>query len=205
MPSSSGLANRKTTRYKGYDYTAPGAYFVTICTYKGKSILGAVENQIMVPSILGELALACWREIPEHHPHAKLDVETLMPNHFHGILWLHADPAQGIPVMRQDDAEGEPPVHTPVVRRFGESITGSLSTIIGQFKAAVTREARKNEIWPRSARLWHGRMWDRIVRNEAELQRFRDYILTNPARWEADKLHLDAQPNKFKRALLADE
>ena len=91
------------------------------------------------------------------------------------------------------------------MRKFGESIVGSLSTVIGQFKAAVTREARKSGLWAPKVRLWHGRYWDRIVRNDEELQRFRDYIQMNPVRWKEDQLHLNAQPNRFKRALFADE
>ena len=34
---------------------------------------------------------------------------------------------------------------------------------------------------------WQGRFWDHIIRDEAELNRIRDYIRANPANWENDR------------------
>ena len=59
---------------------------------------------------------------------------------------------------------------------------GRLSHIIGQFKSAVTRFARENQI-PFS---WQLRYYDRIVRNRGEMNRIALYIEQNPMKWETD-------------------
>jgi len=47
--------------------------------------------------------------------------------------------------------------------------------------------------------LWQRNYWEHIVRSEADLDRIREYIENNPARWEEDQLHPDAPPNPFNR------
>jgi len=86
----------------------------------------------------------------------------------------------------------------PAVRAFGGSIGGSVSSIIGSYKAAVTREATRCGLIP-GPPMWHGRFWDRIVRDEQELGRIREYIRLNPARWIEDQLHPAAPPNRFNQ------
>ena len=36
--------NRRSIRLKGYDYTQPGAYFITICTHERAHLFGQVEG-----------------------------------------------------------------------------------------------------------------------------------------------------------------
>ncbi|MCB0187837.1 MAG: hypothetical protein KDE31_26395, partial [Caldilineaceae bacterium] len=83
------------------------------------------------------------------------------------------------------------------IREFGQPIAGSLSSVLGLYKAAVTRTVRDAGLYPRDVPLWHSRFWDRIIRNDMELQRIRDYIHNNPARWLEDQLHPKAPPNPF--------
>lgn len=59
---------------------------------------------------------------------------------------------------------------------------GRLSHIIGQFKSAVTRFARENQI-PFS---WQPRYYDRIIRTPNEMNRIALYIEQNPMKWETD-------------------
>ena len=41
--------------------------------------------------------------------------------------------------------------------------------------------------WPRFAgRLWQRNYYEHVIRNETEMTRIREYILTNPARWATD-------------------
>lgn len=51
------LPKRKNVRLKNYDYSQAGYYFVTICTYGRKNILGDINVgncAIVVPSIIGK-------------------------------------------------------------------------------------------------------------------------------------------------------
>jgi putative transposase len=175
---------RRTIRYAGYDYTQTGAYFVTFCSAKGVECFGRIHEQTMVLNPLGQIAYDCWCEIPAHHLHIRLDEFVIMPNHGHGVLWIVEQP--------DPKATGKP-------RRFGESIKGSVSVVVATYKAAVTRIARKQGLIPAKSPLWHGRFWDHIIRDEADLARIRDYIRNNPARWIEDQLHPKAPPNRFNR------
>ena len=60
---------------------------------------------------------------------------------------------------------------------------GSLATVVRSYKSAVTRKSR--EIFPDFA--WQSRFHDRIVRNDDELNRIREYIIANPTMWERDR------------------
>jgi putative transposase len=61
----------------------------------------------------------------------------------------------------------------------------ALGTVIGAYKAAVTRQIRR-ECTKAPSMIWHGRYHDRIMRNERALEQIREYILYNPMRWQAN-------------------
>jgi len=67
-------------------YSQHGAYFFTICTYNRKYTLGRIHDGEMIFSSLGRLVERAWQELPDHWPHLVLDVNVVMPNHFHGLL-----------------------------------------------------------------------------------------------------------------------
>ena len=52
------------------------------------------------------------------------------------------------------------------------------------FKAATTRELHLRELI--DGPVWQRNYWDRVVRNEDELNRIRQYIAYNPIAWEFD-------------------
>ncbi len=68
---------RKNIRLKHYDYSTPGAYFVTICTNFKKDLIGEEEQEI----INKELEL-----LEQRFPSVKIDYFTIMPDHIHLIL-----------------------------------------------------------------------------------------------------------------------
>jgi putative transposase len=128
-----------------------------------------------------------------------------MPNHFHGILVINGGgveecgctakcggtvtcrgTARRAPTGNADDAV----VHADGVRQFGRPIAGTLPTIIGAFKAAVTK--RVNRLHQSTGTsVWQRNYYERVVRDEAELMRLREYIHNNPARWAQDSLRVD--------------
>ena len=59
----------------------------------------------------------------------------------------------------------------------------SLSTIIGQYKSAVTKQM--HTIDPQIA-VWQSSFHDHVIRNQADYERIWAYIDTNPARWMDD-------------------
>ncbi len=59
----------------------------------------------------------------------------------------------------------------------------SLSTIVGSYKAGVTRLCREKGL----DFAWQPRFHDHIIRTDASLNAIRDYIENNPANWSQDQ------------------
>ena len=76
---------RRSLRLPTYDYSHPGAYFVTICTFDRKNLCGQIDDAIQ-PSIYGDLAEQAWHDLPMRWPQLLLDAFVVMPNHIHGIM-----------------------------------------------------------------------------------------------------------------------
>ncbi len=182
--------HRRSIRLPDYDYTQAGAYFITICVKYGDCVLGEVVNGVMVLSEWGQLVEAAWWETGERRDHVALDTHQVMPNHFHGLLWLLETPhlvgAQRVAPLPANGLEIN-------VR------PKSLGAVVRGFKSAATNaiNQQRDSI---GAPFWQRNYYDQIIRDEAHLTAVRHYILNNPANWEADKLHPDAPPNQFNEA-----
>ena len=112
--------HRRSIRLKGYDYTQPGAYFITICTYQRLHVFGEIINGEMVLNDIGKIARDEWFKTAELRPYVKLyeDEFMIMPNHGHGISWIIENGA------RQHRAP------TDVIEKFGRPVKGSIPTIV---------------------------------------------------------------------------
>ena len=62
---------------------------------------------------------------------------------------------------------------------------GSLGSLVGCYKAAVTRRARV-VLGDPSLRVWQRGYYEHIIRDEEDLCRIHEYIIGNPACWESD-------------------
>ena len=162
---------RKSLRLSDYNYSQPGAYFVTICTFESRNLLGEVHNREMFLNDAGRIVKRTWLEIPEHFLIADLDSFIVMPNHIHGILVL-IDVGRGTACRAPTE-------------RFGKPIPDSLPTIIRSFKAAATRRINILNNTP-GATLWQRNYYEHIIRSEESLNRIRKYIDDNPLRWGED-------------------
>jgi len=87
-PTNPQKRHRRSIRLKGYDYSQAGAYFITIVTQDRACLFGEVVDGEMRLNEAGRIAERCWRAIPDHFPHVRLDEFVIMPNHVHGILWI---------------------------------------------------------------------------------------------------------------------
>ena len=164
---------RLSLRLLDYDYTTPGAYFLTVCAAARECLFGRPENDSVELSQLGEMVRECWLAIPNHFTIAELDAYVVMPNHLRGIIVL------------TDDGRGKT-CRAPTTERFGQPVAASLPTIVRSFKAAVTK--RVNEIGVAAKRpIWQRSYYEHVIRNAESLDRIRDYIATNPLRWNLDR------------------
>lgn len=176
--------HRRSIRLKGYDYTQAGAYFVTLITHQRECILGEIVAEEMRASPLGEIAAACWDDLPHHFTNAALDAWVVMPNHLHGIVVITTEKSEASAqtVSRPPDslaADASPlqPIGTQ---------SGSWGAIIQNFKSVAARKINQRRSTP-GAPVWQRNYYERIIRNERELDATRRYIAQNPLRWALDK------------------
>lgn len=159
-----------------YDYSQPGAYFVTILVKDRRCVLGKVLGDVIYLSTEGQIVSRVWNQIPEHYKHVELDEFVVMPNHLHGIIWLIED--EDIPVRAQHAA--------PLREGYKGPFAGSLGTIIRSFKSAATKRINQLNNTPGSP-FWHRDYFDRVIRDEDELHDTRLYIHSNPGLWLKDE------------------
>jgi len=203
--------HRRTIRLKDYDYTSPGAYFVTIITHQRECLF---DN-----NVFRRIAEYNWKAIARHFENAVLDEWIVMPNHIHGIIVI-TEEAQGVRTARkgealskvgfnkvrlalsQPDSDFEQDVDNASPLPAHGVSRGALGAIIGNFKSVTTR--RINTIRKtRGATIWHRNYYEHIVRNEREQNCIREYIAANPSRWDNDIENTNAQIEND--AWLADE
>jgi putative transposase len=78
--------NRQSIRLKGYDYSAEGAYFITIVCKDRVPWFGKIINGKMQLSDAGKIVEEEWLRSAELRSQIMLDAFVVMPNHFHGIV-----------------------------------------------------------------------------------------------------------------------
>jgi REP element-mobilizing transposase RayT len=167
------LHNRKTPRLKVWDYSLPYWYFVTICTHNHFAFWGKIKETKVQLNQLGKQVFQCWQEIPSHYRSVELDDFVVMTNHLHGIIILNNVGSRHASTKRIND-----------LQMGGTCPTPTLGNVIGSFKSAVTKWANKNGI---DTFKWQRSYYDRIIRNEKELFLMRNYIKTNPFKWDLEK------------------
>ncbi len=168
--------DKKQFRLPHYDYSSDGFYFVTVCTKNRKEFFGEIKNNIMGLNEIGCLAAKFWQEIPNHFENVNLDIWQIMPNHLHGIVIIGCDNSVGtrdLAFLRNE-----------TTNKFGPLIKNSLSSIIHGFKSSVKRWCNQNGYQNFA---WQPRFHERVIRNDNELNRIREYIIYNPQKWEFDR------------------
>jgi len=67
------IHHRRSIRLKGYDYSSPGAYFVTTVTRKRECLFGDVVEGSIRLSKMGVIVQKAWLDLPNHYSHVVLD------------------------------------------------------------------------------------------------------------------------------------
>ncbi len=154
------LPKRKPNRLPYFDYSTPGAYFVTICTANRAQIfwqrVGAdiIRPENVPLSAIGRIAEQGIQNIATHYDNVRVDKHCIMPDHIHLILSI------------QSDADGRM-ISAPTI-----------STIVGSMKRWVSRQVGQ-AIWQKS-------FYDHGIRNQQDYLQIWEYIDNNPVRWQED-------------------
>ena len=188
MNHNPDIRHRRSNRLKGYHYSRPGAYFLTIATQDRLCLFGDIIDGDMRLKDAGEMALAVWERLPGRFPGIETDAFVVMPNHIHGILVID-EPVGASPV---DAPNGGRPTGTRATTRVAPTLGPStLGNVVGAYKSLTTvayiRGIRTLAWAPFKRRLWQRNYYEHIVRDDESLDRIRQYILDNPAQWAFDR------------------
>ena len=180
-------------RLPDFDYSQRRIYEITIVLEDRRPILGRLVKRgegdwAVEPTEIGGIVLACWREIAVRWPQVELIEEQLMPEHFHGVLFVKEQLPNG----------------------------NSLGNIIGSFKSRSTSEVGKylaaRGEGPNPARgggqngglgsargrvrprFWADGYVDTILFGKGQLARMIHYLRDNPRRLGVKREH----PELFK-------
>ena len=184
MPSMTYRADkhhRRSIRLAGYDYSQSGAYFITLCMQNRECRFGEIINGSVRLNDAGNIACQCWKDIPAHFPCVVCDVFVIMPNHVHGILFI--EDSVGADDVRAKNISPLPPLSLPLPP-LPHGTSKTIGSIVRGFKIGVTKWMRQSTP---VQNIWQRNYYEHIIRNDEELNRIRQYILENPARWEIDR------------------
>jgi len=175
---------RRPLRLPGFDYSGEGAYFVTICTRNRECLFGAVVDGEMRLNNVGRVVQMIWGGLSDRFPTIELDTFVVLPNHVHGTLVVGA--ALAPPKRRKVGAALALPVGGAASSAPTRSASTTLGTVVRAFKSISAIGV--NRLLSRSGQpLWQRSYYEHIIRTEESLNRIREYIATNPLRWQLDR------------------
>ena len=169
-----------------WDYRQRGIYMITLTVEGRLPVLGRLSGgesaATATPTPVGEMVAACWLETPIRYPGVTLMEYQVMPDHFHGIVF----------------------VREPQAKPLGAMIGAFKSHSSSLFKAAhAARGMAQNEGVPVPCRaacgagpevpfppaLWSPGFQDTILFHKGQLANMRAYILDNPRRLAVKRAH----------------
>jgi putative transposase len=139
-------------RIQDFDYSQPGAYFVTLCAYQKILLFGEITQGIVHLSKLGEIARQELERLPHKFPRIQLDTFIVMPNHIHMLITISGNDAA---------------IQPATTEAFRHPVAGSIPTIVRTYKASVTRRVvllRDNYV----SEVWQRNFYEHVVRNAKE-------------------------------------
>ena len=164
------LPQRKHPRLKKFDYSSPGAYFVTICTDRRKKMFCTVEkgqnginNDLIHLTSYGEIVDAEIKAISNRFGLVDISRYVIMPNHIHLL----------IEIRRGENVSTPSPAITDMICMLKSIVTRKIKTI--GFKDKVFQTS----------------FYEHIIRNKNDYEQTVKYILENPINWYYDELYVD--------------
>lgn len=188
---------RRHPRLKTYDYSAPGAYFITVCTKDRQPFLavrraGCPHPAAAVPpaeplpaeAVFALTEIGRWteeaiRRTESAYPGVCILSYVVMPDHWHLLLRL-LSPEELAATPETSSRNGgmgasRPTSHDKAASNPERPRRPTVPLIVRAIKQEVTRRA--------GGPLWQTSFYDHVVRTEQDLQDIEDYIRYNPQSW----------------------
>lgn len=176
------IHHRRSIRLQGYDYSKEGAYFVTVVAYRRECLFGEVVDGEMVLNDFGRVVEKWWHQIPVHFSNVETWTFVIMPNHIHGIIVI-TDAGRGAVSApdNENKIEHKGEMTSPLRAR-----KPTLGQIVAYFKYQSTKEMNGLDNPGTITKFWQRNYYDRVIRDEREMDRVHRYIESNPSRWADD-------------------
>ena len=148
---------RKPIRIESYDYSTPGAYFITICAVNREKLFWSDRRgELCSPDnvTLSNIGMIVDKEIQklsDVYDAVGVDKYCIMPDHIHFILSINTD----------EDGRTQ--------------FAPTISRVVKQFKGAITKQVGR-PIWQKS-------FYDHGIRNRQDYAEFWEYIENNPLKY----------------------
>ena len=173
----SNLPKRKSIRIGDYDYSTPGAYFITICTANREKIFWSDRRgELCSPTCivdtgdqrsplrveLSDIGMIVDNEIKKLnsiYDTVRVDKYCIMPDHIHFIISIHTD-ENG----RTRRGELRSPLCAPTISR-----------VMKQFKGSITKQVGRS--------IWQKSFYDHGIRNQQDYDEVWQYIENNPLKY----------------------
>lgn len=174
------IHHRHTIRFEGYDYTRPGAYFVTLVTLNRECLFGEISNGQLRVNLVGQCVSAVLQNLSNHFD-IFLDTFVIMPNHVHFLIIIkeNEQATSNLEMTSMQDQTAKIPILP------NGTTPNSLGAIIQNFKSVTTRKINCLRSTT-GGKVWQRNYFERIIRNEKEMERIRLYIKHNPMNWLSD-------------------
>jgi putative transposase len=171
------IHHRRSIRLPDYDYSQPGAYFITICAYQHACLFGAIVDGEMRLNQYGKIVRNEWEKSALIRAEIKLGEFVIMPNHIHCIVKIIEtdDGRRGV----RPDAPAQQP--GPSTKSIGAWVAG--------FKSAITHCINTMRNSP-GMPVWQRNYYEHIIRDEKSYDAIAEYIANNPAQWVQDPLFI---------------
>jgi putative transposase len=215
---------RQSHRLKDFDYSSPGAYFITInAQTRGVNWFGMVTRDEIELNDAGLMIQRELKNLTTRFSSLELDTYIIMPDHIHVILVLQNNANdESMQSNRRGDLHGRPATqrqHTfaiaanagienqsnptrknrdphDVINHASDRATTRvaptngvvLCDVVGGFKSLTTNQyikgVRESGWSPFEKRFWQRDYFERVLRDDVELETRRKYIVENPLRWQ---------------------
>ena len=159
-------------RLHDVDYSAPGAYFITICTQEKQKMLSYIVGAIHESPAMN-VKLSEYGEFVERYiqiARERFDIEinqyVIMPNHVHLIIEIVPNGARAI---------RESPLRSRSI----------ISQVVGFIKANSSKEIHRTNP---DIKIWQRGFYDHIIRDERDYEEISKYARENPLKWRYDEL-----------------
>jgi putative transposase len=157
--------HRCSIQLQEYDHTASTAYFITVVTYARMPHLAHYQNGALNVSVIGQIAIECWRDLPRQYPTVALDTYSIMPDYIQGVIVLTNA--------------------TNVVTLYGGSqparsiLSSPIGAIVGSYKMSVLKQAR---LFNGTLRMpfWQRNYYEHLIRSGDNLSHIRQSIYATP-------------------------